>query len=133
MGNTIKWVIATNGTKYASEAVKYAAELYRDLRIEPQIYMLVVATDEDAVDQAKAILEMAKFTFEDIAGKEGALTTLVETGEPGDVIIEQMKTLNGDHLFIGGSDFKWDINSDEEGGISNYIIENISGGITLIK
>lgn len=133
MGNTTTWVIATNGTKYASEAVKYAAELYRDLRIEPQIYILVVATDEDAVDQAKAILEMAKFTFEDIAGKEGALTTKVETGKPGDVIIQQMKSLNGDHLFIGGSDFKWDINSDEEGGISNYIIDNISGGITLIK
>ena len=133
MGNTTKWVIATNGTKYASEAVKYAAELYRDLRIEPEIYILVVANDDDAVNQAKAILEMAKFTFEDIAGKEGALTTLVETGEPGDVIIQQMKSLDGDHLFIGGADFKWDINSDDEGGISNYIIENISGGITLIK
>jgi len=133
MGNTTTWVIATNGTKYASEAVKYAAELYRDLRIEPEIYILVVANDDDAVNQAKAILEMAKFTFEDIAGKEGALTTLVETGEPGDVIIQQMKSLDGDHLFIGGADFKWDINSDDEGGISNYIIENISGGITLIK
>lgn len=133
MGNTTTWVIATNGTKYASEAVKYAAELYRDLRIEPEIYILVVATDDNAVDQAKAILEMAKFTFEDIAGKEGSLTTMVETGEPGDVIIQQMKTLKGDHLFIGGSDFKWDINSDVDGGISNYIIENLSGGITLIK
>jgi nucleotide-binding universal stress UspA family protein len=133
MGNTTTWVIATNGTKYASEAVKYAAELYRDLRIEPEIYILVVANNDDAVNQAKAILEMAKFTFEDIAGKEGALTTLVETGEPGDVIIQQMKSLDGDHLFIGGADFKWDINSDDEGGISNYIIENISGGITLIK
>ncbi|MFP8489822.1 universal stress protein [Gracilimonas sp. Q87] len=133
MGNTNTWVIATNGTKYASEAVKYAAELYRDLRTEPEIYILVVATDDTAVTQAKAILEMAKFTFEDIAGKEGTLTTLVETGEPGDVIIHQMNALKGDHLFIGGSDFKWDINEEGEGGISNYIIENISGGITLIK
>lgn len=133
MGNTKTWVIATNGTKYASEAVKYAAELYRDLRTEPEIYILVVATDDEAVTQAKAILEMANFTFEDIAGKEGALTTLVEIGEPGEVIIQQMKKLNGDHLFIGGADFKWDINEEGEGGISNYIIENISGGITLIK
>ncbi len=133
MGNTKTWVIATNGTKYASEAVKYAAELYRDLRTEPEIYILVVATDDEAVTQAKAILEMANFTFEDIAGKEGALTTLVEIGEPGEVIIQQMKKLNGDHLFIGGADFKWDINDESEGGISNYIIENISGGITLIK
>lgn len=133
MGYTKTWVIATNGTKYASEAVKYAAELYRDLRTEPEIYILVVATDDDDVTQAKAILEMAKFTFEDLAGKEGALTTMVETGDPGEVIIQQMKKLNGDHLFIGGSDFKWDINEDGEGGISNYIIQNISGGITLIK
>lgn len=133
MGNTKTWLIATNGTKYASEAVKYAGELYRDLRADPQIYILVVAVDDDSVDQAKAILEMAKYTFEDIAGKEGTLTTLVETGDPGEVIIEQMKVLNGDHLFIGGSDFKWDINERGEGGISNYIIEHISGGITLIK
>ncbi|MEX0844910.1 MAG: universal stress protein [Balneolaceae bacterium] len=133
MGNTKKWVIATNGTKYASEAVKYSAELYRDLRNEPEVYLLVVAIDEDSINEAKAIMEMAKYSFEDIAGKEGPLTTLVETGEPGKVIVEQMKKLKADHLFIGGADFKWDINEEGPGGISNYIIENISGGVTLIK
>jgi hypothetical protein len=133
MGNAKKWVIATNGTKYASEALKYAAGLYRDLRFEPEVYILVVAINEDALTEAKAIVELAKYTFEDIAGKEGALTPYVEIGEPGKVIIDQMNTLNADHLFIGGADFKWDINDDSPGGISNYIIENISGGVTLLK
>lgn len=133
MGNAKKWVIATNGTKYASAAVKYAAELFRDLRTDPEVYILVVAVDDDALNEAKGIIELAKYTFEDIAGKEGPLTTLVETGEPGKVIVEQMKKLQADHLFIGGADFKWDINEDGPGGISNYIIEHISGGVTLIK
>jgi|GEM_PF-495980 nucleotide-binding universal stress UspA family protein len=133
MGNAKKWVIATNGTKYASEAVKYAAELYRDLRIEPDIYILVVAVDDEALSEAQAITEMAKYSFEDIAGKEGSLSTMVEIGEPGKVIVEQCRKLNAEHLFIGGADFKWDVNEDGPGGISNYIIEHISGGITLIK
>lgn len=133
MKNVKKWLIATNGTKYASEAVKYAAELFRDLRFEPVVYILVVAIDEESISEAQAITELAKYSFEDIAGKEGPLTTMVEVGEPGKVIIEQCKKLEADHLFIGGADFKWDINEDGPGGISNYIIEHISGGITLIK
>ncbi|MBD3617196.1 MAG: universal stress protein [Gracilimonas sp.] len=133
MGNTKKWVIATNGTKYASAAVKYAAELFRDLRAEPEVYILVVAVDDESITEAKAITEMAKYSFEDIAGKEGSLTMMVETGEPGKVIIDQVNKLKADHLFIGGADFKWDINDDSPGGISNYLIEHISGGVTLIK
>ncbi len=133
MENSKKWLIATNGTKYASAAVKYAAELYRDLRAEPEVYILVVAIDDDSVNEAKAITEMAKFSFEDIAGKEGTLSTMVKTGEPGKVIIEQMKQLAANHLFIGGADFKWDINEESPGGISNYIIDKVSGKVTLIK
>jgi nucleotide-binding universal stress UspA family protein len=133
MENAKKWVIATNGTKYASAAVKYAADLFRNLRNEPEIYILVVAINDEAVTEAKAILEMAKYTFEDIAGKEVPLTPYVEIGEPGKIIVEQVDALNADHLFIGGADFKWDINEDGPGGISNYVVENISGGVTLLK
>jgi len=133
MANAKKWVIATNGTKYASEALKYAAELYRELRDEPEVNILVVAINEEALTEAQAIVEMAKYTFEDLAGKEGALTPYVEIGEPGKVIIDQMNALEADHLFIGGADFKWDINDDGPGGISNYIIEHISGGVTILK
>ncbi|HBX66397.1 MAG: hypothetical protein CL670_01415 [Balneola sp.] len=133
MANAKKWVIATNGTKYASEALKYAAGLYRDLRNEPEVYILVVAINDDALTEAQAIVELAKYTFEDIAGKEGALTPYVEIGEPGKVIIDQMNALEADHLFIGGADFKWDVNEDGPGGISNYIIEHISGGVTILK
>lgn len=133
MEKTKKWLIATNGTKYASAAVKYAAELYRDVRAEPEVYILVVAVDEDSLTEAKGIMELAKFLFEDIAGKEGTLTPYIEIGEPGAVIVEQMEQLGADHLFIGGADFKWDINDDSPGGISNYLIENLHGGVTLLK
>lgn len=133
MGDSKKWLIATNGTKYASAAVKYAADLFKNLRFDPEVCMLVVAVDEEAQTEAKGILEMAKFIFEEKAGKESSLTALVETGEPGQVIVEQFKKQKADHLFIGGADFKWDINSGEPGGISNYIIHHISGKITIVK
>lgn len=128
-----KWLIATNGTKYASEAVKYAAELYKNLRYEPEVYILVVAVDEDSETEATAIMEMAKFLFEDQINKEVNLSTLVAVGEPGKVIVDQIKKINSDHLFIGGADFKWDVNDDKPGGISNYIIHNLTGGVTIIK
>lgn len=133
MGNTNKWVIATNGTKYASAAVKYAASLYSELRQEPMVYILVVAIDDEALTEARAIMEMAKYSFEDIAGTEGTLTTLLEIGDPGPVIMEQLNKLEADHLFIGGADFKWDINDEAPGGISNYLIQNFSGRITILK
>ncbi|MEX0719695.1 MAG: universal stress protein [Balneolaceae bacterium] len=133
MGDLKKWLIATNGTKYASAAVKYAAELYKDLRFEPEVCILVVAVDEEAETEAKAIMEMAKYMFEDEIGKEVNLTTLVAIGEPGKVIVEQMASQKSNHLFIGGADFKWDINDKDSGGISNYIIHNLTGGVTVIK
>lgn len=133
MSDLKKWLIATNGTKYASEAVKYAADLYKNLRIEPEVCILVVAVDEEAETEAIAIMEMAKFLFEDSIEKEVNLTTLVAIGDPGKVIVEQMKSQNSDHLFIGGADFKWDIKDDKPGGISNYIIHNLTGGVTVLK
>ncbi|MFN1835644.1 universal stress protein [Balneola sp. MJW-20] len=134
MAKNDKWLIATNGTKYASEAVKYAATLFRDLRNEPEVHILVVAVDEKAEDEAKGIMELAKYLFDETAGKEGNVNIDVDTGEPGKVIIENMKKLNATHLFIGGADFKWDINDDKPGGISNYIIEHLDGAaVTLLK
>lgn len=133
MGDSKKWLIATNGTRYASEAVKYAAELYKNLRFEPEVCILVVAMNDEAQSEAKAIIELAKFMFEDVAGKEGSLTTKIDIGEPGKVIVEQMKEQKADHLFIGAADFKWDVNDETAGGISNYIIHHVSGKVTLIK
>lgn len=133
MVDTDKWLIATNGSRYASAAVKHAAELYKNLRFEPEVCILVVAMDKEAETEATAIMEMARFMFEDVAGKEGTLTSMVATGDPGKVILEQMQESNSTHLFIGGADFKWDVNTDEAGGVSNYLIHNLSGKITLIK
>lgn len=128
-----KWIIATNGTKYASEAVKYAASLCKEMKSKPDVHMLVVAIEESAISEAKAILEMSKYTFEDTAGIDIPLDTHLETGEPGKVIVDTVKKLKADHLFIGGADFKWDMQKEGPGGVSNFIINNLSGRITLIK
>ena len=114
--------------------MKYAATLFRDLRNEPEVHILVVAVDESAEDEAKGIMELAKYLFDETAGKEGNVNVAIGTGEPGEVIIENMNALKANHLFIGGADFKWDINDDAPGGISNYIIEHLDGAaITLLK
>lgn len=128
-----KWLIATNGTKYASEAVKYAAELHREMKEGPGVYLLVVAVDEDGEDEARGILELAKYKFEEVAGSKLNLTAETATGEPGKVIVDKSRAINAGHIFIGGADFKWDVNTGETGGISNYIIEHATGRITLIK
>lgn len=128
-----KWLIATNGTKYASEAVKYAGELYSELKEGPEVHLLVVAIDDKGESEAKAILELAKYKFEEVAGSMVNLHAYMKVGEPGKVIVNEMNSREIDHLFIGGADFKWDINDKAPGGISNYIIEHSTGKITLIK
>lgn len=134
MAKRNKWLIATNGTRYASEAVKHAASLFRDLRNEPEVYILVVAVDEGSRDEAKGIVELAKYLFDETAGKEGNVNMVVDTGEPGEVIIRNMKDLGADHLFIGGADFKWDVNDGENGGVSNFVINKLdSAAVTLLK
>ncbi|MEX2362314.1 MAG: universal stress protein, partial [Balneolaceae bacterium] len=88
MSELKKWLIATNGSKYASAAVKYSAELYKDLRYEPEVCILVVAVDDEAETEAKAIIELAKYMFENEIDKEVNLSTVVAIGEPGKVIVE---------------------------------------------
>lgn len=127
------WLIATNGSKYASEAVKHAGMLGSLLKNKPTVTILVVATEKDKEDEAKGIVEMAKFLFEENSGPEMDTELEVEIGEPGKVIIETAKKLGCDHILIGGADFKWDINDEKPGGISNYIIDKFNGVITVVK
>jgi nucleotide-binding universal stress UspA family protein len=127
------WLIATNGSKYASEAVKHAGMLSAMLKERPRVTILVVADSKENEDTAKGIIEMAKFLFEEHSGPEFDPDLTVKVGEPGATIVETAKELECDHILIGGADFKWDVNSKDPGGISNYIIDKFHGVITVVK
>lgn len=128
-----KWLIATNGSKYASEAVKHAGLLSAELSSKPEVTILVIANEKETEDIALGIVEMAKFLFEEGGGKMVDPKLEVRIGEPGKTIVDTAKELGCDHILIGGADFKWDINDGKPGGISNYIIARFDGVITVVK
>ena len=130
---TSNWLIATNGSKYASEAVKHAGLLSSLLNNKPTVTILFVADNKDSEDQAKGIVEMAKFLFEEHSGPEVDPELVVETGEPGKTIVETAEKLKCDQILIGGADFKWDVNDGKPGGVSNYILYKFNGVITVVK
>lgn len=67
MGLPLNWLIATNGTKCAGEAVQYAARLSALTKKKPKITILVVAETEDKKENALAIIEMAKLLFREFS------------------------------------------------------------------
>jgi nucleotide-binding universal stress UspA family protein len=93
----------------------------------------VVADDKETEDTAKGIVEMAKFLFEDNSGPEVDPELIVKVGGAGKTIVNTAEELNCDHILIGGADFKWDVNDGKPGGVSNYIINNFNGVITVVK
>ena len=133
MSDSKQWLIATNGTRYASEAVKHAAKLFAHYPEKPIVVILTVIEDESRYNEAKAVLEMAKYLFEDVAGGSAHVELRTEVGLPGEVISEIASADEVDQVFIGGADFKWDVNEGDEGGVSNYVVHKIKGTITIIK
>jgi len=133
MGFPSNWLIATNGSKYASEAVKHAGMLSKLVNNKPTVTILVVADDKESENRARGIVEMAKFLFEQNSGPEMDPELVVETGEAGKTIVDTAEKLKCDQIFIGGADFKWDINDGKPGGISNFIIDKFNGVITVVK
>jgi nucleotide-binding universal stress UspA family protein len=133
MGFPSNWLIATNGSKYASEAVKHAGILSSLLNNKPTVTILVVADNKESEDTAKGIVEMAKFLFEENSGPEMDPELVVEVGEAGKTIVNTAEQLKCDQIFIGGADFKWDINDGNPGGVSNFIIDKFNGVITVVK
>ena len=127
------WLIATNGSKFASEAVKHAGLLSAELTNKPEVTILVIATEKETEDIALGIVEMAKFLFEEECGKQVEPKLEVRIGQPGSTIVETANELGCDHILIGGADFKWDINDDIPGGVSNFIIARFGGVITVVK
>lgn len=133
MSIPLNWLIATNGSIYASEAVKYAGELSAQLNKNPEVTLLVIAATKEEEEVALGIVEMAKFLFEEKSRHDLQPELLVKIGEPGKTIVETAKELKCDHILIGGNDFKWDVNDEKPGGISNYIIHHFKGLITVVK
>ena len=128
-----KWLIATNGSTYASQAVKHAGLLSSELSNKPEVTLLVVADEKATEDIALGIVEMAKFLFEEEGGKGVEPKLEVRIGSPGETIVNTAEELGCDHILIGGADFKWDINDGKPGGVSNYIIARFDGVITVVK
>lgn len=127
------WLIATNGSIYASEAVKHAGVLSSVLTEKPKVTILVVADEKKNKDVALGIVEMAKYLFDLESGSKVEPELEVRVGSPGEVIVDTAKEFGCDQILIGGADFKWDINDDTPGGVSNFIIANFEGVITVVK
>ncbi len=127
------WLIATNGSIYASVAVKHAGMLSAVLKEKPNVTILVVANTKKDKDTALGIVEIAKFLFEEEGGKMVEPNLEVRIGSPGETIVQTAEDLKCDQVFIGGADFKWDINDDSPGGVSNYILAHFDGTITVTK
>ena len=127
------WLIATNGTKYASKAVVHAGTLYASLPNKPKVTILVVAHDEEGEFEATEILSGALDEFDGEAHSKEEVDLEVRVGNAAEVILRTAKDLSIDQLFIGAGDFKYDINAPGQGGISNKLLNSFHGVITLVR
>lgn len=128
-----KWLIATNGTKYASKAVLYAGELYAELSEKPKVTLLTVALDELGEFEATEILRLALDEFESKGNPKEEVDLEVRVGNAPQTILRTAKDLDIDQLFIGAGDFKYDINAPGQGGISNKLLNSFHGVVTLVR
>lgn len=135
------WLIATDGSKYATMSVEYAARLYACMSPRPNVLLLNIipdprrkgSVDQDAEAGSKRVLAESRQFFQDLAGSDETVSTMVAIGEPRQIIVETVKANKIDHLIMGGADYQWKITDLLSGGVTNYIIEHVSCVITLIK
>lgn len=135
-----KWLIATDGSKFATLSVQYAAKLYKQLDPKPQVTLMTVIADprkrtggEAPNDRSKLVLREAMEQFRLEAGDTETVTTYVAIGEPREVIVETAKRGGIDHLIMGGGDYQWKISDLLSGGVTNYILHHLNCVITIIK
>lgn len=141
-----RWLIATDGSKYANLSVEYAAELYKFIDPKPNVLIIHVIPDPTdsqsrnpltaltkEKERGKQILREAKERFEEAAGESETVSTMVAIGEPRQVIVEIAKGNQTDHIIMGGSDYRWKITDLLSGGVSNYILHHMQCVITVIK
>jgi nucleotide-binding universal stress UspA family protein len=138
------WLIATDGTKYATMSVEYAAKLYACMNPKPNVMLLHIIPDprrgssgspetDQGKQKGKKVLAEARQYFLDIAGSDEHVNTMIMIGEPRQAIVETVKANTIDHLIMGGADYQWKITDLLSGGVTNYIIQHVSCVITLIK
>ncbi|MCH8495402.1 MAG: universal stress protein [Balneolales bacterium] len=139
------WLIATDGSKYATMSVQYAAQLYKFLDPKPNVMLLNVISDprnvsksvdnahESTKSEGKRVLSEARAFFLKEAGSADTVSTMVAIGEPRQVIVEIVKANEIDHLIMGGSDYQWKITDLLSGGVTNYIMHHLNCVITVIK
>lgn len=141
-----RWLIATDGSKYANLSVEYAAEMYRFVKPKPNVLIIHVIPDPTdsqsrnpltaltkEKERGKQILREAKERFVAAAGEAETVSTMVAIGEPRQVIVEIAKGNHTDHIIMGGSDYRWRITDLLSGGVSNYILHHMQCVITVIK
>jgi len=141
-----QWLLATDGSKYANMAVEYAAQLYANLMVKPNIVLLHVIPDPTGAqnrdpinakkkekDRGRLVLNEAKEKFKEEAGTTENISTLMVIGDPRKTIVEIAKSNKTDHLIMGGSDYRWKISDLLSGGVSNYVLHHLNCLITFIK
>jgi len=139
------WLIATDGSKYATMSVRYAAKLYKFLDPKPNVMLLNVISDPRTIrrdsieisaavrEQSKKVLVEARSFFLEEAGSDDTISTMVAIGEPRQIIVQVVKSNQIDHLIMGGADYQWRITDLLSGGVTNYILHHVNCVITVIK
>jgi nucleotide-binding universal stress UspA family protein len=139
-----RWMLATDGSKYANLSVEYAAKLYNFMVPKPDVLIINVIPEpgkssgqskDIAVikekERGKQILREAVQRFIDTSGSAETVRTMVAIGEPREVIVKIAEGNKTDHIIMGGADFRWtDVIS---GGVSNYVLHHTKCVVTLIK
>ncbi|MFU8859926.1 MAG: universal stress protein [Cyclonatronaceae bacterium] len=139
-----RWMLATDGSKYANLSVEYAAQLYKFMDPKPDVLIINVIpepgksagkeTDIAVIkekERGKQILREAVQRFIDASGSAETVRTMVAMGESREVIVKIAEGNKTDHIIMGGADFRWtDVIS---GGVSNYVLHHAKCLVTLIK
>lgn len=137
-----RWLLATDGSKYATLSVQYAARLYKLMDPKPNVLIMTVIPDprnrkekENDLnrDKSKLVLREAKDFFEMEAGDADSVSTMVTIGEPRETIVDTARKANIDHVIMGGGDYQWKITDLLSGGVTNYILHHLNCVITIIK
>lgn len=108
-----KWLIATDGSPYATMSVEYAARLYKHLNPKPDVILLNVIKDPRSLrreqsdlsseerNKSRQVLVDARDIFLKEAGSDDTVSTLAIIGEPRQVIVEIAKVKEIDHVIMG--------------------------------
>jgi len=135
-------MVATDGSHYAELSAKYAAQLYSLMPEKPEVWLVYVLSDPEGVGpkglemeirQAKSMLTTAAARFENYGNPDADIHILVELGDTRRKLVEILKKLQIEHLFMGGADFSTIAADIASGGISNYMLHHLDGMVTIIK